>query len=288
MMEDSKPLVSVIMPCYNDGCYLEETVESLRQQTYKHIELIIIDDGSDDAKTLQVLERIDFPALRVIHARHGYPAAARNLGVAQARGKYLLPLDADDKIAPDYIQKAMDVLEREPEVGVVYSRADFFGDVEDSWELPDFDVHHMLIDNIVFVSSLMRRSVFDSVGGFDESMVHGIEDYDFFLSVIEKGWKFHRLPEVMFHYRVKSGSRSMQFASSQAIYRSTYRMLYTKHRELYHEHMDELFPLLREKYLSARQYKIAQAENIMLHDLLYGKGLKGLIRLLYYRYRRRK
>lgn len=280
-MNKQQPLVSVIMPCYNDGRYLQEAVQSLAQQTYQQLELIIIDDGSDDPDTLQVLQQVTFPSLQIIHTQRSYPAAARNQGVACSTGQYLLPLDADDRISPDYVRQAVEVLERQPEVGAVYCHADLFGNAQGPWNLPDFDVGRMLVDNIVFVTALIRRSVFDEVGGFDATLVRGVEDYDFFLSVMERGWQIHQLPDTLFHYRSKANSRSLQFAGDQEAFLATYRQLYHKHIALYREHMEDAFPVLREAYLRQRK-KLADSE--FLFSLVYGKGPRAFIRLLYYRY----
>ncbi|MGN1019082.1 MAG: glycosyltransferase [Aristaeellaceae bacterium] len=283
-MNDQQPMVSVIMPCYNDGCYLPETIASLRRQTYDNLELIVIDDGSDDPETLRILQELDFPQLQLLHANRSYPAAARNAGAAAARGEYLLPLDADDLIEPDYIRQAVEVLEKNPDVGAVYCHADLFGDAKGPWGLPDFDVSRMLIDNIVFVTALMRKRVFDEVGGFDATLTRGVEDYDFFLSVLEKGWQIQQLPETLFHYRAKPNSRSRQFARNQEAFFDTYRMLYQKHIALYRAHMESVFPVLREDYL---RQKRELADNAYLSGLVYQKGPRAFLRLMYYRYFRR-
>ena len=119
--------VSVIMPCYNDGAFIEESVASVRGQTYSNTELIIIDDGSDDAHTLKILEQFKRDGVTVLHTDHLRPAGARNAGIRAATGKYILPLDSDDTIEPAYIEQAVAVMEKDETVGVVYCHADLFG-----------------------------------------------------------------------------------------------------------------------------------------------------------------
>lgn len=281
MTSKNEPLVSIIMPCYNDGCYLNEAVQSLDVQTYSNLELIVIDDGSDDKITLQVLEQLNFRNLQVIHIQHSFPAAARNRGLAIAKGKYIVPLDADDKIAPSYIQKAVDILESSPDVGAVYCHAAMFGDVQGDWDMPDFDIDYMLIDNIVFVTSVIRQSILSEVGGFDESLIHGMEDYDFFLSLLERDWKIYQLPETLFYYRTRTDSRSRKFIDNTSFYNATYDSIYQKHRSLYLEHMDHVFPLVRGEYLRLRSLS---SENLFLKTLVRQKGPKALLRLVYHRY----
>ena len=100
-------LVSVIMPCYNDGQYIEEAIGSIKNQTYSNWELIIIDDGSDDEKTINIIDNINDERITILNTNHLRPAGARNYGISQAKGKFILPVDSDDKIEPVYIEKAI-------------------------------------------------------------------------------------------------------------------------------------------------------------------------------------
>lgn len=151
MTRVSAALVSVIMPCYNDGRYIKEAIDSLRRQTYSNFELIIVDDGSDDSETVSILSTLNDGKTTVLHTNHLRPAGARNYGIERARGKYILPLDSDDTIEPTYLEKAVNVLETQPDIGVVYCQADLFGEKSGRWELPDYSRRAMLLDNIVLL-----------------------------------------------------------------------------------------------------------------------------------------
>ena len=246
--------VSVIMPCWNDGLYLEDAFQSVERQTWRNVEIVVVDDGSDDPYTRQQLERLSREKRCILLSQtHKGPAAARNLAVQHSSGAYILPLDADDAIAPDYIEKAVCVLEREPEVGVCYCRADFWGAMKGPWMLPDYSLAEMLKDNVVFVSSVMRREVFEHTGGYDERFMDGMEDYDFYLTVIEQGWEVYQLPETLFHYRIKPGSRSQTFSGKKEVYRQVYRTIYEKHKKLYCAHAEHIIPELREEVVENRQ-----------------------------------
>lgn len=261
--------VSVIMPCYNDGQYIQEAVASLREQTYASIELIIIDDGSDDGTTLPLIEALDFPTLQVLHTKHVGPAAARNRGIAAAKGTYILPLDADDTIEPDYIQRGVDVLEKRPEVGVVYCHADLFDQQTGPWALPDYSLKTELLDNCIFVTALFRKADWEAVGGFCEDFRAGMEDYDFWLSIIELGREVHQFPETLFHYRIKPQSRTTRFNKSYADVQETYVKLYQRHRSLYAKHMDDYCMELRrnliDQLLLNRQHQQDEADRAMQH-----------------------
>lgn len=236
-LQENEPLVSVVMPCYNDGPYIEEAVDSLRKQTWTNLELVIIDDGSDE-ETVQMIEQTPFPRKKILHTSHIGPAAARNKGISEAEGGFILPLDADDTIDETYIQKAMAVMMANSNAGIVYCRADLFGEAKGLWDLPDYSLKTELLDNCIFVTAIFRKEDWEKVGGFCEEFRAGMEDYDFWLSLIEMGREVYQLQEVLFHYRIKTVSRTSRFQNSYADKQETYVQLYWRHRELYRQNMD--------------------------------------------------
>jgi glycosyltransferase involved in cell wall biosynthesis len=221
------------MPCFNDGAYLAEALESVLGQTYTPLELIIVNDGSTDAATNDLLAEIAGPPTLKLNTNRVGPAAARNAGIRAAAGRYVLPLDADDKIHPRYVEKAVAVLESQPKVGVVYCQADYFGARTGRWELPPYAADRMFFGNIIFVTALFRKEDWDRVGGFDESLTHGLEDYDFWLSIMEEGREVVQLPEVLFYYRIKPESRMTRFSSQPSEIKETYQRIYLKHPRFY-------------------------------------------------------
>ena len=238
--------VSVIMPCYNDGAYIEEAVQSVHAQTYKDIELIIIDDGSDDEHTLNVLNNFKQSGIKVLRTERLGPAGARNAGIAAAAGKYILPLDADDKIEPEYIEKAVKVLEENEHISVVFCYANLFGERSGRWGLPNYSFEKMLLDNIVFVTALFYKEDWEKVGGFRVEMKHGMEDYDFWLSIMELGREIYQIPEVLFHYRIKPKSRTSEFMRNAEIVKQTYRDIYYNHPVFYEKYKDQYAVILRD------------------------------------------
>ena len=250
----SAPDISVIMPCHNDGAYLPEAVASLRRAAEENpglaLELIVIDDGSDDEATRAALAQIGFPACRLLRTDHVGPAAARNAGIRAAAGTYILPLDADDAIEPAYLPQALAALAADPGLGIVTCRADFFGAKKGPWEQPAPTLENMLRGNCVFVTSLFRKADWERAGGFAEDFAAGLEDYDFFLSLMETGLKALRLDGVYFHYRIKSVSRSSRLAADPAAAEAAFAKLYQKHAALFAAHMDSLYPALRASELT--------------------------------------
>jgi hypothetical protein len=123
--------VSVVIPCYNQGQYIDEAVESVLAQSYQDFEIIIVNDGSNNADTIKILETYSKPKTRVIHTNNQGASIARNNGIKVSSGRYILPLDADDRIGSVYIEKAIEVLDKNENVGIVYCEAEFFGNALD-------------------------------------------------------------------------------------------------------------------------------------------------------------
>lgn len=266
------PKVSIIMPCFNDGKYIEKSVESVIQQDMSEWELIIVDDGSDDPQTLAVLSRLkELDRIHVIHGKHCGVSSARNTGIAAASGKYILPLDSDDKIDSTYLRKASIILDKDPDIGIVYSKAKLFGAVNEEWKLPEFSIPEMLYANIIFVTAMFRKSDWIKVNGFDEAMVYGLEDYEFWLSILELKRKVYRIPEILFFYRIKKVSRNQMFLESDLQKRiQTYDYISRKHYRLYAEYASEIIPFFRKKMIE-REEKINRIKRkIPFYDVLKG------------------
>jgi glycosyltransferase involved in cell wall biosynthesis len=246
--------VSVIMPCHNDGKYINQSINCVKEQTYPNVELVVIDDGSTDHQTKEQLSRINYHDFQLLYTDHVRPAAARNYGIQHATGEYILPLDADDLIDKTYIEKAVAVLDKYDNIGAVYCQADKFGCERGYWDLPPYSRDKLLLDNIIFVTSLFRKSDWEKLNGFCESLVNGMEDYDFWLSILELGRDFYQIPEVLFHYRVKQHSRTTLFKKDRSIVSETYRSIYFRHKPLYQKYMDEYCLALRASLLDRINY----------------------------------
>ena len=262
-----KDLVSVIMPCFNDGKFITEAIESVKKQTYKDWELVIIDDGSDEKETIDIINNISDDRIRIFHTDHLRPAGARNFGIEQAKGKYILPLDSDDIIDKTYIEKAVCEIEKDSKVGVVYCQADLFGEKQGKWDLPDYSFENILLDNIVFVTALFYKEDWKKVAGFNTSMLDGMEDYDFWLSILELGKEIYQIPEVLFHYRIKPVSRTTGFQSDYKVVQGTYRQIYENHKDFYHKNIDLFANVLRDAL-------IEQISIRTKYEKIYDKVLK--------------
>ncbi len=202
------PYISVIIPCYNAGVYLQEAVDSVQQHCGQHtFEIIITNDGSTDAATLSVLNGLEKDCI-VLHQENKGAAAARNAGVKASSGKYIFFLDGDDRVREGYIDKGITVLEANNETGVVYGKPHFFGETaKPRFITKAFDFNSLLFDNYIGSCVVIRRKVWDDVHGFDEAGVLTHEDWEFWIRVALAGWKFHFIDEYLFDYRIVNGSR---------------------------------------------------------------------------------
>ncbi len=282
MNESIGPLVSIIMPCFNQGQYVEEAIRSVLAQTYSHFEIIVVNDGSTDPFTVELLHRLDFPKTRVLHTTNQDLPAARNNGIRTCSGDYFLPLDADDKIGPDYVRQAVEIMRARTEVGAVFCHAEYFGMKRGSVPMRPFSVQELLVDCNVLCCALFRTEDWRRVGGYKPEMKHTLEDYEFWLSIVSLGREVVILPDCHFYYRIKSVSRAV--SDTDDLYLAMRRKCYEYHRDLYLQHADELFPeLFRLARTRDRPFWHSLAKTpirpIGLWLLLQWHRLKELLRL---------
>ena len=212
------PLVSVVIPCYKQAHFLEEAVDSVVAQTFSDWEIIIVNDGSPDNTSEVARSLISKHAgkgIQLVEKPNGGLPGARNAGIRAAHGKYILPLDADDKIKPTMLAKLVPVLDAHPKVGFAYTHIRHFGALDTEYPLPDFDRATLIAkDNIACVCSLFRKSAWEEVGGYNEAMREGYEDWDFWIGCVEHGWAGYCLHEPLFLYR-KSGQSMLTDANQK-------------------------------------------------------------------------
>lgn len=208
LIPENDPLVSVVIPCFNYGKYLPEALESILNQSWKRIEVIILDDGSTDTETKKVLEKIqttNYPIpVKVIRQSNQGVVAARNNAISKARGKYIVALDADDKLDSSYIEKCVWILETNPQTGLAYSNLKKFERSSEIYKFGDFDLRKMKDWNQVPTTACFRKVCWEETGGYKEVMKKGHEDWEFWLSIAEKGWEGKRIDEELMYYRVHS------------------------------------------------------------------------------------
>ena len=251
------PKVSVIVTCFNLGAYLDEAVDSALTQTFQDLEVMIVDDGSTDEPTRRLLVNYQRPRTRVIRTENRGLSAARNAGAAATSGEYLCMLDADDRLEPTMIEKSVAALNDDASIVFVSHWLRTFGD--EVWELTPTrcDLAKLLDTNTLNGAALVRRQAFNVVGGFDESMREGCEDWDFWISLLERGFQGRILPEVLFNYLRRQGSMSRLMMETDRHPR-IYAQLAIKHAQAYRAHLETL--------VARREGERAHLE-LQLHDL---------------------
>jgi glycosyltransferase involved in cell wall biosynthesis len=216
-MNSSTPLISVILPVYRVTSYIAETLDSVLAQTCQDFEIILVNDGCPDTANLEAALTPYMSAIRYIKQANGGPSAARNTGIAAARGEYVGFLDSDDLWLPEYIASQCAFFREHPELDMVYTDAELFGEGERVgkrfMELCPSDGEVTLLSLLterctVLTSSVMvRRSVVERAGGFDPEFRHS-EDFDLWLRVLQAGGRIGYQRRVLLRRRERSGSLS--------------------------------------------------------------------------------
>ncbi|MBE9040224.1 glycosyltransferase [Oscillatoriales cyanobacterium LEGE 11467] len=245
------PLVSVIIPCFNHGEFLEDAIQSIEEYPEPIYEIIIVNDGSTDEITQKAIANLKQRGYQIIEQANQGLATARNIGIESASGEYILPLDADNKIRSNYIRKGIEILKQHPKIGVVYGNARLFGEDSSIFQVPDFNLYQLLIGNYIDACAIFRKQVWKDCGGYDPNIPEklGYEDWDFWLSAVEVGWEFYHLREVTFDYRVRHNS--MVAACNLPKHRKKlFRYICNKHFNLFLPYLPDL---LAEKEATALQ-----------------------------------
>lgn len=239
--------VSIIIPCFNSGPFLLEALASCGESSSKDFEVIVVNDGSTDFETLSILKDIELKdVFKILTKRNEGPASARNLGVKNSIGEFLLFLDSDNRIRPDFLVKALSIIQKDSTIGVVYGKPSFFGDIAQNYrpfEVGDFSPDRILSGNYIDMCSLVRKETFLEMGGFDEHPdLIGFEDWDLWIRISQSKWKFHFIDEVLFDYRVRKNSLMASVDQEKRFRMFDY--LGSKHGYLLHQRYRQYYRLL--------------------------------------------
>jgi len=266
--------VSVIIPCYNQGEYIEEAIQSVLDSTFKNIEIVVVNDGSTDKFTNELLNNYNRPKTKVITIQNQGVSIARNIGIQNSSAKYILPLDADDKISSTYIEKAVSVLENNDDIKVVCCEVECFGARKGRKALSEPTIEMLLGENTMVVTSMFRRADFNKTKGFNPNMIFGFEDWDFWLSMAELGGYFHKINTVGVYYRINKRSRNLTISNEhKTILR---RQIYENHKGLYSNHFFDPTNSFEYKYIYfSKEYFIGKI--ILKPVRRFYKILSGLL-----------
>lgn len=264
MNQNTYIIVTVIVPAYNYANFIGECLDSVLSQTFKSWECIVIDNGSTD-NTQEIVKSYSNKDGRIKYhyTNQKGVSLARNLAVSLSHGTYLLPLDADDKIDPTYLEKAVNIMNQNPELSLVYCNAILFGSVNKKWILPDFNYKAMLIENSIFCSALIKKNEFLAVNGYNVNMVEGFEDWDFWIKYLANNKKVYKLNDILFYYRIKQYSRNSVLDTEKQLRLRT--QIYHNHKDIYHQFFS-IPELIYQNYTLSTNY------NTLHHSFTYKIG----------------
>jgi hypothetical protein len=262
-------LVSIVVPCYNQAQYLDESLQSLCDQTYVDWECIIVNDGSPD-NTEEIAQKWEAKDARFIYLykENGGVSSARNLGIEKAKGAFILTLDADDKYEATFIEKGLTILLNNDEVGIVSSWGRYFtGDkLFHVYKSTGKSVADFMFHNAAIGTSLFRKVCWEQVGGYDGDTRNGYEDWEFYLRVCAVGWRVHIIEEVLFFYRQHNISRRRKMNLTE---NENKKFIYLKNKEIYLTHYETFVDRFLQscdkenaennKYANTIDYKIGAA-----------------------------
>lgn len=257
--------ISIIVPCYNQAQYLDECLQSVFDQTYENWECIIIDDGSQD-NTLQIGKKWEQKDIRFKYFKkqNGGVASARNLGLEKAVGKWILPLDGDDKIGKNYLSAASEKLQNGYDL--VYCHADYFGLRNEKFILPEYSFKELLRSNIIFCSAIFNSEKLNGLS-YDEKLIHGLEDWDFWINYLSQpDTKVFRLSDTLFYYRIKDISRNENITNDSIKMNETREYILKKNRKIYDATFGDYFYLIGK--ISSMQKEIGTFQQI-IHSKRY-------------------
>ncbi len=239
MSQPNLPLISIIIPYYNCEKYIAETLASVEAQTYPNIEVILVNDGSSKPSTAYIEALIQDKAyIQYLYQENKGLSGARNTGAQQAKGEFLLFLDADDKIYPQYLIKTAETLNSNPNCKLVYTKAELFDAQSGEWLLPVYTTFEKLLQgNVIYCTALHKRSDFIKLDGFDENL-SSYEDWDYWIRLLQDGGEVIRIDEILFSYRKRIDNTSITNSLIQNPKQNKidWQKVCIKHQELFIEY----------------------------------------------------
>lgn len=277
--KQSPPLVSVIVICYNQNDCIVKALESVRDQTYSTIECIVVDDGSQDNTKSTVLNFCKQDSrFRYIFKENGGPSSARNTGLEASSGTYVLPLDGDDYLSDRYISLAVDRFVRFPDTDMVYCKAEFFGERQGEWELKDYTYRSLLLENSIFCSSIYKTTRAKEIAGYDESLKHGYEDWDFNIRYLNASSNVYLIPETCFFYRISKSSRDIDLKASASRLNATRKQVLRKNFDIYWNEFEDLIDVI--KHWEEAKNRVRLLDSI-IHKSFITRFLYRVVRRLF-------
>ena len=238
-------LVSIVIPYYNAGEFIDDLADAIEASIYKNLEIILVNDGSDNAASLEAIQRQKErfgKHLRVCNIPNQGLANARNVGAEEAKGEFLAFIDADDSFAPCFLERAVKLFQKYTNVHLVYSWERCFGGADSILPNWNLEFPYLLGHNMVPARCVVRRDVFLSCGGNLKQMAYNFEDFECWIRMLEQGCNGISIPEPLVKYRVRKDSLWQSATRDQLLY--LHELMVKLHPELYGHYGAEIFNLL--------------------------------------------
>lgn len=239
-----KGLLSIVIPFYNLGNFVEDTIISLNKIDYKNTEIIIINDGSTDKASVEKLKEVEKKYSVIVYTNQNQGLSeTRNFGARKSKGEYLAFLDADDTVSSEYYSKSIQVLDHYSNVSFVGCWAQYFGESDSTWPTFNPEPPYLLTHNVINSSALVyKREDFLSFGLNDSKMLYGMEDYDSVISMVKNGARGVTFPELWWQYRIRKNSMAQSFTKNKELF--LYRLIAKKHSSFINQYGTETINLL--------------------------------------------
>lgn len=268
-----RPVVSIVVPCYNQALYLKDSLQSVLNQTYTNWECIIVNDGSPDNTEQEAKKWCKLDKRFVYHyKKNGGLSSARNAGITISKGEFILPLDADDILSETILETLVPQLENNNELAIVTSYSKFFeknrDNIVNTLKPNGNTYHYLLYVNQIIATSLFRKKCWEAVGGYDETMKKGFEDWEFWINITKRGWEYKVVEDFLFYYRKAKKSMLVDTITNHS--EDVKHYIINKHRELYIEDFDNCIKVLffELKRAKAKEQKINNSLEYKLSRLL--------------------
>lgn len=250
------PRVGIFMPAYNQGRYIHEAIKSLNQQTFQDFEVLIVDDGSTDGETPEILRSLDYPKAHVVHNSTNKGISIRTgQSLKRLKNEFLFILCADDMIEPTFIEESVTFLDKHPKHGAVATYIQEFGESDNLVELDPSraKLPELLSNNHFLGSSMARRRAFSDIGfSATDPDFRKHYDYDRWVSMLEAGWQLGIIPKPLFRYRILSTSLSRSIDVDHEV--NFRRAFIKKHRGLFDAHYDSVLIDLYRRHFESEKW----------------------------------
>lgn len=252
--------VSVVIPCFNDSKFVEQAIDSILSQTYKCHEIIVVDDGSN-IETKNVLKTISSKITKLITQDNQGQSVARNVGIRESKGKYILVLDSDDYFEVTFVEKAINFFLKNNDVKIVSCFATLIFENEPSliYKPLGGSVKSFLCSNNALGSAIFKKVDWEISGGYDQSMRDGFEDWEFYIRLLLSEGFAHILQEPLYNYRKRNNTTTQR---ANAVKYKLLFFLYHKHNELYKQYLDDYVSFLLSKIETEEQEKIKNTQRL--------------------------